>query len=104
MPEIQSFEKRVGLHSGVFRIAVLHALDLPLASPPKPLWSAKVRLKGIQVRGSFLGTRQDLADALRLAASGKVKPHVETHPLDRTPELLDRLRNGAMIGRAVIVF
>jgi hypothetical protein len=44
MPEIISFEKRVGLHSGVFRKAVLHALDLPLASPAKLLWSAKVRL------------------------------------------------------------
>jgi hypothetical protein len=44
MPEIISFEKRVGLHSGVFRKTVLHALDLPLASPAKLLWSAKVRL------------------------------------------------------------
>jgi len=41
---MQSFEKRVGLHSGVFRIAVVHSLDLPLASPAKLLWSAKVRL------------------------------------------------------------
>jgi hypothetical protein len=44
MPEITSFEKRVGLHSGVFRTAVVHALDLALASPEKLLWSAKVRL------------------------------------------------------------
>jgi hypothetical protein len=44
MPEMNSLEKRVGLHSGVFRIAVVHALDLPLASPAKLLWSAKVGL------------------------------------------------------------
>jgi hypothetical protein len=44
MPEITSFEKRVGLHSGVFSSAVVHALDLPLVSPAKLLWSAKVRL------------------------------------------------------------
>ena len=46
MPEMNSLEKRVGLHSGVFRIAVVHALDLPLASPAKLLWSAKVGLAG----------------------------------------------------------
>jgi propanol-preferring alcohol dehydrogenase len=61
-------------------------------------------LKGIQVRGSFLGTRQDLDDALQLAATGKVKPHVETHPLELTPVLLDRLQRGELMGRAVIVF
>jgi propanol-preferring alcohol dehydrogenase len=61
-------------------------------------------LKGIQVRGSFLGRRQDLEDALQLAADGKVKAHVETHPLDLAPTLLDRLRRGELMGRAVIVF
>ena len=61
-------------------------------------------LKGIQVRGSFLGTRQDLDDALQLAAAGKVKPRVETHPLELTPALLERLQRGEVTGRAVIVF
>ena len=61
-------------------------------------------LKGIDVRGSFLGARQDLEDALELAASGKVKPHVETHPLDATPLLLERLQRGELMGRAVVVF
>jgi hypothetical protein len=37
MPEINSFEKRVGLHSGVFRKAVMNALDLPIPSPAKLL-------------------------------------------------------------------
>lgn len=61
-------------------------------------------LRGIQVRGSFLGTRQDLEEALRLAADGTVKPRVETHAIDQTPALLDRLRRGEMRGRAVVVF
>jgi Zn-dependent alcohol dehydrogenases len=61
-------------------------------------------LKGIVVRGSFLGSRQDLADALQLAADGKVKAHVETHPLHSAPALLERLKRGEMMGRAVIVF
>ena len=61
-------------------------------------------LKGIAVRGSFLGTRQDLNDALQLAAAGKVKPQVETHPLDLAPTLLGRLQRGELMGRAVVVF
>jgi alcohol dehydrogenase, propanol-preferring len=61
-------------------------------------------LKGIRVHGSFIGSRQDLDDALRLAVERKVTPHVETHPLERTPELLDRLHRGELMGRAVIVF
>jgi alcohol dehydrogenase, propanol-preferring len=61
-------------------------------------------LKGIQIRGSFLGTRQDLNDALELAAAGKVKPHIETPPLDHTPALLGRLQRGELMGRAVVVF
>jgi alcohol dehydrogenase, propanol-preferring len=61
-------------------------------------------LKGIQVRGSFLGTSQDLSDALDLAAAGKVKPHVRTHELAETPELLGRLQRGELMGRAVIAF
>ena len=61
-------------------------------------------LKGIQVRGSFLGTPQDLSDALDLAAAGKVKPHVRTHELAETPELLGRLQRGELMGRAVIAF
>jgi propanol-preferring alcohol dehydrogenase len=61
-------------------------------------------LKGIQIRGSFLGQRQDLDDALQLAAAGTVKPHVESHPLDLAPALLGRLQRGELVGRAVIVF
>jgi propanol-preferring alcohol dehydrogenase len=61
-------------------------------------------LKGIAVRGSFLGNRQDLDDALQLAAAGKVKPDIETYPLELTPTLLERLRRGELMGRAVVVF
>ena len=61
-------------------------------------------LKGIVVRGSFLGNRQDLEDALQLAAAGKVKPQIETHPLELAPTLLGRLQRGELMGRAVVVF
>jgi alcohol dehydrogenase, propanol-preferring len=61
-------------------------------------------IKGIRIQGSFLGTRQDLEDVFRLATEGVAHPHVATHPLEETPQLIDHLRNGELVGRAVITF
>ena len=59
-------------------------------------------LKGITIRGSFTGTREDLEDVFRLAAAGVVRPCVELHALDEAPDLFERLRRGELVGRAVI--
>jgi propanol-preferring alcohol dehydrogenase len=61
-------------------------------------------LKGITIRGSFTGTRQDLDEVFRLAAAGVVHPHIEQHALEDAPGLFERLRRGEMLGRAVISF
>ncbi|HWC96557.1 MAG TPA: alcohol dehydrogenase catalytic domain-containing protein [Candidatus Sulfopaludibacter sp.] len=61
-------------------------------------------LKGIAIRGSYLGSRQDLAEVFRLAGAGFLKPHIETHSLAETPDVLERLRRGELMGRAVITW
>jgi len=61
-------------------------------------------VKGIQVRGSYLGTRRELEEVFELARSGAIRPHVETHPIDETPAILDAMRRGEILGRAVIAF
>ena len=61
-------------------------------------------LKGITIRGSYLGSREDLAKVFTLAAEGILKPQIHTHALQETPDLLDRLRNGDLPGRAVVVW
>jgi propanol-preferring alcohol dehydrogenase len=61
-------------------------------------------VKGIQMRGSYLGTHQDLADVFEMARAGVLKPHVETHAIEEAPELLERLRRGEIAGRAVVGF
>ena len=61
-------------------------------------------LKGIRIRGSYLGTRDDLAEVLRMGALGQVKARVETHEVEAAPELLERLKSGRLLGRAVVVF
>ncbi|MGL4636120.1 MAG: alcohol dehydrogenase AdhP [Beijerinckiaceae bacterium] len=59
-------------------------------------------LKRITVRGSIVGTRQDLVEALQFAAEGKVKAHYSVVPLSGINSTLERLRRGEITGRVVI--
>ena len=61
-------------------------------------------LKGITIRGSYLGSREDLAAVFGLARAGVVRPHVQTHGLEETPALLEKMQRGEIAGRAVITF
>jgi propanol-preferring alcohol dehydrogenase len=61
-------------------------------------------LKGITIRGSYLGSRDDLAAVFALAGDGVLRPQVHSHALDEAPALLDRMRRGELPGRAVIAF
>lgn len=61
-------------------------------------------VKGIHIRGSALGTPQDLEAVFRLAVTGAVRPHVERHALDEAPVLLEKMHQGELVGRAVISF
>jgi len=61
-------------------------------------------LKGISIRGSYLGTRADLAEVFRLAETGVGRAHIERHSLDETPEVFEAMRRGEILGRAVVVF
>ena len=42
-------------------------------------------LKGITIRGSYLGSREDLADVFALAGQGLSARTSHTHSLDETP-------------------
>jgi len=61
-------------------------------------------LKGMEIRGSYLGSRDDLAAVFALAAEGAIRPETHTHAIGETPELLERMRRGELSGRAVIRF
>ncbi len=61
-------------------------------------------LKGIRIQGSYLGTRADLEHVFELATGGVARPKVTVYPLDRAPELIERLRRGELTGRAVVCF
>jgi len=61
-------------------------------------------LKGITIRGSYLGSRDDMAQVFALAGEGVLRPQVGTHALAEVPDLIERLRRGEISGRAVITF
>lgn len=63
-----------------------------------------VILKGIAVRGSYLGTRADLEDVFSMAAAGIALPHIEICAPGEVAKVLERLRAGQVIGRAVVSF
>lgn len=75
-------------------------VGLPPGDFPTPIFD--LVLKRITVRGSIVGTRKDLADALAFAAEGKVKATVAVEPLSAVNQVLDRLRDGKVEGRIVL--
>lgn len=61
-------------------------------------------LKGITVRGSIVGSRLDLQEALDFAATGKVKATVTTDKLENINTVLAQMREGKINGRIVLDF
>jgi len=54
------------------------------------------------VRGSIVGTRKDLEEALAFAAEGKLRATIERQPMESINEVFRRLRSGAVNGRVVL--
>lgn len=75
-------------------------VGLPPGNFPTPIFD--VVLKRLTIRGSIVGTRKDLQEALQFAEEGKVKATIETQPLEAINEVFGRLRHGAVQGRVVL--
>ena len=84
------------------RTGTLVLVGLSVSTYELPL--VETVLKGITVRGSYLGPRGDLDEVFRAASDGSVRAHVEPYPLDAAPELLERMKRGELLGRAVVRF
>jgi propanol-preferring alcohol dehydrogenase len=79
---------------------VLAAVALPVDT--MDLSIPRVVLDGIQVVGSLVGTRADLAEAFQFGAEGKVKPIVQTRALSEVNDIIDEMRAGQIEGRMVV--
>lgn len=54
------------------------------------------------VRGSNVGTRQDLQEAIDFAANGLVRSKIEKQPLDAINDIFARMKKGQISGRVVL--
>jgi alcohol dehydrogenase, propanol-preferring len=75
-------------------------IGLPPGDFPVPLFD--VVASCITVRGSFVGTRQDMAEALAFAAEGRVKADIELQPLSAINDVFARLARGDVASRVVL--
>lgn len=67
-----------------------------------PISIFDVVLNRYTIRGSIVGTRTDLEEALMFAADGKVKATIETQPLESINDVFARLKSGQVNGRIVL--
>ena len=77
-------------------------VGLPPGEFPVPLFDVVANC--ITIRGSFVGTRQDMAEALAFAVDGKVKADIELQPLSSINLIFDRLEHGNVASRVVLDF
>ena len=61
-------------------------------------------LNGTTVRGSIVGTRLDLQEALDFAGAGKVHATVKTDTLENINAVFDKMHKGDIEGRIVLDF
>ena len=75
-------------------------VGLPPGSFDLPIFDVVLNAK--TVRGSIVGTRKDLEEALMFAGEGKVAAHFSTDRLENINGIFDAMRRGAIDGRVVL--
>jgi propanol-preferring alcohol dehydrogenase len=95
----KAFEQAMGM---VGRGGTVSLVGLPPGDFPLSIFNTV--LNGITVRGSIVGTRLDLQEALEFAGHGKVKATVATERLENINEVFSRMRAGDIQGRIVMAF
>ncbi len=98
-PSLSAFKQGVGM-TRKHGICVL--VGLPPGDFPVPLFDLVADC--ISIRGSFVGNREDLAEALSFAVEGKVKADIELQPLSAINQVFERLEHGDVPARVVLQF
>ncbi|CAG7845559.1 Alcohol dehydrogenase [Pseudoclavibacter triregionum] len=75
---------------------------LPPGDFPAPIF--EVVLRGLTIRGSIVGTRRDMAEALDFYARGLIHPTVAGRKLDEVNDIFREMHEGKIDGRMVIDF
>ena len=77
---------------------------LVVGLPAEPLCFPAIMMaaKEVRIRASAVGTREDLAELLAMAAAGNVRCQVAKRPLEGANEALESMRRGQVSGRLVL--
>jgi propanol-preferring alcohol dehydrogenase len=98
-PSLPAFKQGVGM-TRKFGTCVL--VGIPPGEFPTPLFDVVANC--ITLRGSFVGSRRDMAEALAFAADGRVKADIEIQPLSAINSVFERLAAGDVPSRVVLEF
>ena len=98
-PSLTAFTQGVGMTR---KRGTCVLVGLPPGEFPVPLFDVVANC--ITIRGSFVGTRQDMAEALACAAEGKVTADIELQPLSAINQIFERLEHGDVPSRVVLDF
>jgi propanol-preferring alcohol dehydrogenase len=96
-PSLIAFKQGIGMTRKRGTCALV---GLPPGDFPVPLFDVVANC--ITIRGSFVGTREDMAEALDFAVKGKVKADIELQPLSAINDIFKRLEAGDVAARVVI--
>jgi propanol-preferring alcohol dehydrogenase len=96
-PSLIAFKQGIGMTR---KRGTCVLVGLPPGEFPVPLFDVVANC--ITIRGSFVGTREDMAEALAFAAEGKVTADVELQPLADINRIFHRLEHGDVAARVVI--
>jgi propanol-preferring alcohol dehydrogenase len=98
-PSLAAFRQGVGMTR---KHGTCVLVGIPPGDFPTPLFDVVANC--ITIRGSFVGTRGDMAEALMFGALGKVKADIELQPLSAINTVLERLACGEVPSRVVLDF
>lgn len=84
----------------VRRKGTISFVGLPPGDFPVPIFD--VVLKRITLRGSIVGTRRDLAEAVAFAAEGKVRARFHRRKLEDINQVFGEMKAGTIEGRVVL--
>jgi alcohol dehydrogenase, propanol-preferring len=75
---------------------------LPAGDFPASIF--EIVLKGLTVRGSIVGTRQDMREALDFYSRGQIRPTISTRELGEINTVFEEMKHGKIDGRVVIKY
>lgn len=88
---------------GLVRTAgTLVCVGIPGRAAPIDLDANMVILKDLRIRGSAVGNRQDVLEALAFAERGQVKPIIKVHKLEQLQDIFAQMAKGDIAGRMVV--